>query len=365
MSMALSAPKKSKDIAKIRAGVLAWYDVERRDLPWRAAPGKTADPYAVWMSEIMLQQTTVATVKGYFSRFIGRWPRVNDLADADLDEVLVEWQGLGYYARARNLHKCARVLTEHHEGRFPASLDDLLKLPGVGPYTASAIAAIAFDLPTVPVDGNIERVVARLFNIDQPLPGAKADIHTNAASFAGGERPGDFAQAMMDLGATVCTPKSPKCLLCPVCEFCEGRRAGAPESLPVKAPKKKRPERRAAVFWLENNAGEVLLRRRAESGLLGGMMEFPSTEWREGEWPEVAERETAEPVSVDWLLLPDEAVHVFTHFKLRLQVFIGHTDRIENVAGKWVSRDNFAGQALPTAMKKVVRLVDAHRNPAD
>lgn len=345
--------------------MLAWYDTERRDLPWRSAPGETADPYAVWMSEIMLQQTTVATVKGYFERFMWRWPGVRDLANAELDEVLVQWQGLGYYARARNLHKCAGVVTEEYGGDFPASLDQLLTLPGIGPYTASAIGAIAFDLPTVPVDGNIERVVVRLFNIEKPLPSAKPDIQANASTLASATRPGDFAQAMMDLGATVCTPKSPKCMLCPVLDFCEGRKAGAPDNLPIKAPKKKRPERRAVVFWLENKAGDILLRRRPENGLLGGMMEFPSTDWREGDWPEAAEREDAAPVSVKWSRLPGEAEHVFTHFKLRLQVFVGQTDRIENVFGKWVARNDFAGQALPTAMKKVVRLVDAHREGTD
>lgn len=358
MFMAEHHSKKTSEIGKIRAAVLGWYDAERRDLPWRAAPGAPNDPYAVWMSEIMLQQTTVATVKGYFEAFMAKWPKVSDLAAADLDEVLVAWQGLGYYARARNLHKCARAVADEYDGGFPGTVDELLKLPGVGPYTASAIGAIAFNQSTVPVDGNIERVVSRLCDIRTPLPGAKSEIQASASLFADKNRPGDFAQALMDLGATICTPKSPKCMLCPIQKFCEGLKHGDPSILPVKAPKKTRPERRAAVFWLENHEGAVLLRRRPESGLLGGMMEFPSTNWREGDWPTIEERNAAEPVSVRWAGLPDEAVHVFTHFKFRMQVFVGKTDRIENVEGVWVQPEDFASQALPTVMKKVIRHVN-------
>lgn len=353
--------KEPKEIGKIRAAVLSWYDAERRELPWRSAPGHDADPYAVWMSEIMLQQTTVATVKAYFEAFMVKWPTVSDLASADLDDVLVAWQGLGYYARARNLHKCARTVADTHAGAFPDTVDALLKLPGVGPYTASAVAAIAYNRPTVPVDGNIERVVSRLFNIRTPLPGAKPEIQTCASLFADSERPGDFAQAVMDMGATICVPKNPKCMLCPVQEYCDGRKMGDPSVLPVKAPKKVRPERRAAMFWLENANGAVLLRRRAESGLLGGMMEFPSTDWREGDWPDSEECESAEPISTEWICLPDEAVHVFTHFKFRIQVFVGKTDRIENTDGIWVQPQDFPNYALPTVMKKVVRHVVTHR----
>lgn len=356
--MAKHHTKKRAEVGKIRAAVLAWYDAERRDLPWRAAPGAASDSYAVWMSEIMLQQTTVATVKGYFETFMTRWPKVSDLAAAELDDVLVAWQGLGYYARARNLHKCARVVANEYGGDFPGTVEDLLKLPGIGPYTASAIGAIAFNQSTVPVDGNIERVVSRLCNIRTPLPGAKSEIQAASSMFADQSRPGDFAQAMMDLGATICTPKSPKCMLCPIQKYCQGREHGDPAVLPVKPTKKVRPERRAAVFWLENKEGAVLLRRRPESGLLGGMMEFPSTEWREGDWPTTQERDAAEPVSADWTSLPDEAVHVFTHFRFRMQVFVGKTDRIENVEGVWVRPEDFARQALPTVMKKVIRHVD-------
>lgn len=349
-------------IASIRQHVLAWYDAERRDLPWRSGPGVVADPYAVWLSEIMLQQTTVATVKGYFETFISTWPKVTDLAEADLDEVLVAWQGLGYYARARNLHKCAGVVADEYNGTFPDTVEELLKLPGVGPYTASAIAAIAFNRPTVPVDGNIERVTARLFNIDIPLPEAKPSIQAAASSFVDDLRPGDFAQAMMDIGATTCTPKTPKCMLCPVQDFCEGRVAGDPALLPVKAPKKSRPERRAAVFWLENGDGAVLLQRREERGLLGGMMEFPSTDWREGAWPDSVERDEGAPVSTSWEQLPGEAVHIFTHFKLRMQVFVAITGRLENTVGTWVLPSDFGSYALPTVMKKIVHHVDDYRS---
>lgn len=353
--------KKPAEIGKIRATILAWYDAERRHLPWRSSPGASADPYTVWMSEIMLQQTTVATVKGYFEVFMTRWPKVSDLAAAELDDILVAWQGLGYYARARNLHKCARTVAEDHGGEFPNTYDGLLKLPGIGPYTASAIASIAFNQPLVPVDGNIERVVSRVCNIQSPLPSAKPEIQANAATFADTHRPGDFAQAMMDLGATICTPKKPKCMLCSIAKYCDGLKAGEPAKLPVKAPKKIRPERRAAVFWLENASGEVLLRRRKESGLLGGMMEFPSTEWREGNWPVAKEREDAAPILVSWSELTGEAVHIFTHFKLRMQVFVGKTNRMENISGTWVAPSAFASYALPTAMKKVIRHVNSSR----
>ncbi len=269
---------------KMSEAILAWYDRHRRDLPWRAKPGERADPYAVWLSEIMLQQTTVPTVGPYFRRFLARWPRVQDLAAASLDEVLTEWQGLGYYARARNLHKCAEVVARDHGGRFPDTEEGLLELPGIGAYTAAAIAAIAFDRKATVVDGNVERVMARLNAEATPLPAAKPILRDYAAHFTPGKRAGDYAQAVMDLGATVCTPRQPKCLLCPWSEACAARAEGIAETLPRRAAKAEKPTRRGIAFWLtrEGDEGrEVLLRRRPEKGLLGGMMEVPSTPWRD------------------------------------------------------------------------------------
>ena len=285
---------------RIRASLLAWYDAHRRDLPWRAKSGARVDPYAVWLSEIMLQQTTVATVGPYFGNFKAQWPTVDDMAAGSLDDILVAWQGLGYYARARNLYKCAGVVVSEHGGVFPETEDELRKLPGIGPYTAAAIASIAFDQPCVPVDGNIERVTARLYDIDIPLPKGKKDIHAAAQSFISKYRPGDFAQAMMDLGSVVCAPRSLKCEICPLNTDCQAYKTGNPARLPVKAPKKVRPERCCVVFWLENADGDVLMQKRPETGLLGGMTGFVSTSWREGAWPEQTEIETASPLSIEW-----------------------------------------------------------------
>src|SRR5947199_697378 len=252
------------------AAVLAWYDRHRRELPWRALPGETADPYRVWLSEIMLQQTTVVTVAPYFARFVARWPDVRSLAAANLDEVLHEWQGLGYYARARNLHACARVVVERHGGDFPDDPAALRALPGIGDYTAAAIAAIAFDHPSAAVDGNVERVVARLLAIDEPLPQAKPKLRALAAALVPERRAGDFAQALMDLGAVLCTPRRPRCVLCPWRERCAAAAAGIAEELPVMAEKPQRPLRYGVAFWLARADGPVIPRPRSEHGLLSG-----------------------------------------------------------------------------------------------
>ena len=343
--------------ADIREALLGWYDQHRRSLPWRAKAGKRADPYRVWLSEIMLQQTTVATVGPYFGDFMARWPSVEALAAADLDQVLVAWQGLGYYARARNLHKCAGVVASLHGGVFPNSEAGLRELPGVGAYTAAAIAAIAFDQAAMPVDGNIERVTARLFAIKTPLPGGKAEIKRAAEAFADAHRPGDFAQAMMDLGSGVCTPRAPKCPDCPLQKLCLAHADGAPEKLPVRPAKLKRPERCTQMFWLENAKGEVLLRKRPSTGLLGGMTELPSTPWREGDWPDADEISRAEPLSVDWVLILGEAQHVFTHFRLTMRLVRGRCRQGANVDGFWVHPNDFADHALPTVIKKAMGLV--------
>ena len=338
----------------LTGALLGWYDRHRRVLPWRAPAGRRADPYHVWLSEIMLQQTTVATVKSYFDHFVARWPRVEDLAAADLDDVLHAWQGLGYYARARNLHKCAKVVAGDHGGRFPDTEAALLTLPGVGPYTAAAIAAIAFDVPASPVDGNIERVTARLRRITQPLPAGKTAIQAAARQLTPNTRPGDFAQAMMDLGATVCTPRSPKCDLCPWQGACAARAAGNAENLPARAPKKAKPTRYGVVFWVVDGRGRVLLRRRAERGLLGGMIEVPSTDWRGTPW-DMGEAAGHAPLPAAAWEGAGEVRHTFTHFHLRLAVVCGTVTGGDIADGTWVHPRDFGGQALPTLMKKVAK----------
>jgi A/G-specific adenine glycosylase len=344
---------RSKDTAALSAKILGWYDRHRRDLPWRAKPGERADPYAVWLSEIMLQQTTVATVGPYFRRFLKRWPTVGDLAAASLDEVLTEWQGLGYYARARNLYKCAQVVARDYGGKFPDAEEGLLELPGVGAYTAAAIAAIAFDRSATVVDGNVERVMARLFAEETPLPAAKPTLRDYAARLTPSERAGDYAQAVMDLGATVCTPRQPKCLLCPWNDACAARAEGVEETLPRRAAKPEKPTRRGVAFWLTrdgNEGREVLLRRRPEKGLLGGMMEVPSTPWAEN----FAAIDGHAPAEADWRKIDGVVKHTFTHFHLELQVVAACADA-SDVDGIWWPLDRLHEQALPTVMKKVVR----------
>src|SRR5271170_4982919 len=281
------------------AALLRWYDRHRRVLPWRALPGQHADPYRVWLSEIMLQQTTVVTVAPYFDRFMARWATVSALAASSLDEVLHQWQGLGYYARARNLHACAKVVAEQHGGRFPDDAIGLRALPGIGDYTAAAIAAIAFDRREAAVDGNVERVAARVFAVREPMPGAKPRLRALARKLVPAQRAGDFAQALMDLGATICTPRRPRCVLCPWRESCVARAGGFAEDLPARIEKPERPLRHGVVFWLVRGDGAVLLRRRPESGLLGGMIEVPSTPWREAKWDAI-EALSAAPTKAPW-----------------------------------------------------------------
>jgi A/G-specific adenine glycosylase len=336
--------------------LLAWYGRARRDLPWRAPPGGRADPYRVWLSEIMLQQTTVATVIPYFHRFTARWPDIAALAAAGLDEVLTEWQGLGYYARARNLHECARTVAAGHGGAFPNAEDALRRLPGIGPYTAAAVAAIAFGRKATPVDGNIERVMARLFAFGEPLPRAKRTLAGHARALTPARRAGDFAQALMDLGATVCTPRNPDCGVCPIAADCAARAEGNPETYPVKAARRVRPTRRGVVFWLTGPGGKVLLRRRPERGLLGGMMEFPSTPWDETA-PTPRDARRAAPVRASWRALPGEVAHTFTHFHLKLAVWSAALDGVPPPRGTWCAPSRFHELALPTVMKKVAKHV--------
>ena len=300
----------------------------------------------------MLQQTTVVTVAPYFDRFVARWPDVSSLAAASLDAVLHQWQGLGYYARARNLHACARAVVERHDGRFPDDVAKLRALPGIGDYTAAAIVAIAFDRREAAVDGNVERVVARLFAVRDAMPAAKPRLRALARELVPEQRAGDFAQAMMDLGATVCTPRRPRCVLCPWRRECAARAGGFAEDLPARAEKPERPLRRGVVFWLTRPDGAVLLRRRPESGLLGGMIELPSTPWREAEWRE-AEALVSAPAAVRWIRLPGTVQHGFTHFRLELTILAGATDAPPE--GIWARPDQFKDYAFPTLTKKVVK----------
>ena len=334
--------------------LLAWYDRHRRRLPWRAEPGQRADPYHVWLSEIMLQQTTVATVGPYFRQFLDLWPRVSDLAAADLDEVLHAWQGLGYYARARNLHKGAQAVVARHGGVFPDSEEALLALPGIGTYTAAAIAAIAFDRPATPVDGNFERVFARLHAVETPLPQAKPLLRDLAARATPAQRPGDYAQAVMDLGATICVPRRPKCMACPWVDPCQARRLGIAEDLPRKTPKALKPTRHGIAFWAVTPQGAVLLRRRIESGLLGGMMEIPSSPWI-GETRDIGSVVDSAPVDANWRVLPGLVRHTFTHFHLELTVAAASVTARPVPDGIWVPLDRLGEHALPTVMKKIVR----------
>jgi A/G-specific adenine glycosylase len=332
------------------AALLAWYDRHRRNLPWRPLAGVRPDPYRIWLSEIMLQQTTVATVGPYFDRFVARWPDISALAAASLDEILQLWQGLGYYARARNLHACARVVVERHGGWFPDEPAALRALPGIGDYTAAAIAAIAFDRRTAAVDGNVERVVARLYAVPEPFPAAKPRLRALAAALVPEERAGDFAQGLMDLGATICTPRRPRCVLCPWRACCAAAASGQTEDLPARVEKPDRPLRHGVAFWLTRPDGAVLLRRRPEKGLLGGMTEIPSTPWRAEPWA-FADAVRLAPATSEWSRLPGTVRHGFTHFRLELAILAG-----QGVAdGMWSRFDRLGEHALPTLMKKVAR----------
>jgi A/G-specific adenine glycosylase len=368
MSVAARAPRKKTSSAHSGKGkkklpgpaaLLAWYDRHRRKLPWRAVKGERPDPYRVWLSEIMLQQTTVRAVAPYYARFLEHWGDVRALAAAPIEDVLKAWAGLGYYARARNLHACAGAVVERHGGAFPATEAELRALPGVGGYTAAAIAAIAFDAPASPVDGNIERVMARLFAVEEPLPGAKPELRRLAREVTPVQRAGDFAQAMMDLGATICTPKRPACALCPWNQSCAAFARGDAETFPRRTPKREGALRRGAAFVAHRLDGYLLVRTRPAKGLLGGMTEVPTTEWT----AEFNEREAsrsaprfARGAAVAWRRLPGVVRHVFTHFPLELFVCyakVPATTRAPSGA-RWVKISDLGGEALSSLMRKVV-----------
>ncbi|MET0868184.1 MAG: A/G-specific adenine glycosylase [Pseudorhodoplanes sp.] len=336
------------------SSLLAWYDRHKRTLPWRAESGVKPDPYRVWLSEIMLQQTNVKTVAPYYARFLSRWPSVAELAEERLEEVLKLWAGLGYYARARNLHACARTILENHAGRFPDTEAELRTLPGIGAYTAAAIAAIAFERKATPVDGNIERVIARLFAVEEKLPAAKARIQALAATLTPERRAGDFAQAMMDLGSTICTPKRPACALCPWNEPCLARRRGDQETFPRKAEKREGKLRRGAAFVVLRADGALLARTRPDKGLLAKMTEVPTTEWSHDF--DDSNALAAAPFEASWRRLPGVVSHVFTHFPLELSVYRTNVPKTMRAPKgmRFIASDEIEGEAFPNVMRKVI-----------
>jgi A/G-specific adenine glycosylase len=384
----MAEPQRLRSSSSPTAALLAWYDVHRRVLPWRARAGEWPDPYRVWLSEIMLQQTTVQAVGRYYREFLSRWPTVQALAAAPLDDVLAAWAGLGYYARARNLHRAAKVVVDEFGGEFPASFEQLKNLPGVGAYTAGAIAAIAFDQPYLAMDANAERVLARLFAVEEPLPKAKLRLGELGQALVPQKRAGDFAQSLMDLGAAICTPKKPACDACPVNAYCEAFTRGIQELLPRKAEKPVRPLKRGAAFVARDASGAVLLVKRPENGLLGGMLQPPLGPWTD-EFPSTAEALSQAPFPADWEKRVGIVRHGFTHFELEIEVYLAEIDLrthgsppvhggstaeggegserkrpLHHAAhgplppfyggGTWVAETDLRSAALPTVMRKIL-----------
>lgn len=342
------------DFAK---AMLDWYARHGRSLPWRVPPsdrknGVLPDPYHVWLSEVMLQQTTVVTVGRYFQNFLQKWPAITDLAAAETDDVMVAWAGLGYYSRARNLKACAEIIARDHNGCFPQTKDELEALPGIGDYTAAAIAAIAFGERTAVVDGNIERVVTRQLAEATPPPTAKAICRTFMGRVTPQERPGDFVQAMMDLGATICTPRKPACARCPIAKSCRARRQGTMLDFPVKPQKKAKPTRRGAAFIAQRQDGAIWLVRRPDKGMLGGMAGLPTTDWSSKADGSVDE--TQAPGPGPWRRI-GTVKHTFTHFHLAMDVFAAEIEQVDD-DGWWCMLDALDGAALPTLFRKAIDL---------
>ena len=346
---------RRRGVTKARAGdaLLAWYDVHRRELPWRARPGQASDPYRVWLSEIMLQQTTVAAVASYYRVFLARWPDVESLAAASQDEVLGAWAGLGYYSRARNLHRAAQMVATELGGNFPRHAAALRKLPGVGDYTSAAIAAIAFGECVPAIDANAARVLARLFAVEESLPQAKAKLAQLAGPLVPEDRPGDFAQALMDLGSVICVPRRPLCGECPLAAQCQGHRLGIAETLPRMAAKRARPLKRGAAFVAFDRGGAVYLVRRPEKGLLGAMLQPPLGTWRE-DFPDSKSALAEAPFTGAWNKKPGFVRHGFTHFELEMEVYVANFRARPNGEGRWLTREEVSRAALPTVMRKLI-----------
>lgn len=348
---------KQKGETSFSHRLLDWYDIHARSMPWRVPPhdhalGVRANPYHVWLSEVMLQQTQVATVKDYFLKFISKWPSVFELAKSEEEDVLKAWAGLGYYSRARNLKKCANFVVAEYEGKFPQTFEELKKLPGIGDYTASAIASIAFDQPVAVLDGNVERVMSRHQRIETVFPDAKAETKIMLGRILDKERPGEFAQASMDLGATICTPKRPACSLCPVNKDCLGFKNGDAENFPYKKPKAQKPTRKGATFVITNSNDEVFLCKRPDSGLLAGMTQVPTTQWNSRQ--DGSEDTTQAPIEANWKNT-GIAKHTFTHFHLELTVWrIAHINSVSQ-EGWWCKIGKLTDEALPTVMHKVIQ----------
>ncbi len=345
----------AKNVEGFRDDLLRWYDKHRRPLPWRAAPGQPADPYHVWLSEIMAQQTTIPAVIPYFLKFLNKWPSVHDLASASADDVMQNWAGLGYYARARNLHKCAVMVSEQLGGKFPQTQDALQELPGVGDYTANAIAALAFNHPANVVDANVERVMARIYAVTEPLPDSKPELKRLAGKMSLGEkkRPGDYAQSVMELGALVCTPTSPKCGVCPVSKYCEARKLGIQNELPARKAKGEKPQKHGYVYWITSPDGKILFERRGEKGMLGGTIGLPTSLWVERaktrKHLSIASKAKATKIKV---------LHGFTHFDLELHgfaVILKDTYKPEGGDYFWATRKEAANLGIPTLFKKALK----------
>ena len=348
-------PEISEQILCVPHKLLNWYDQNKRLMPWRPRDGSRPDAYKVWLSEIMLQQTQVATAIPYFEKFLNRWPSIFKLAEANLDDVLIEWAGLGYYARARNLHRCAKIIVSNFNGIFPDQEEKLLELPGVGTYTAAAIMAIAFDAKATPMDGNFERVTARLNAVEKPLPAAKSLLKKYATMITPDYRPGDYAQAVMDLGATICTPQKPLCNKCPVNDSCLSLKKGKTGVIPKKTPRRKKPNRFGIAFLCINTNNEILLQRRPAKGLFAGMMEVPGTPWTENP-PSQTQIQNSEPFKADWQVVPGTVSHIFTHFKLEIKILRSspkYCRKIDNLT--WHPADSFENAGLPSLMLKIIR----------